>query len=303
MLGVHPQTVSNYVAKGLLVESTKRDPKTKMVRILRASLTKLMDEGYDVIEQEKAIDRMRDELKETEHYLTERRRQIRKSEELLKIRDAFHDNVHAVAEFLAEYLAGSGILPNWKSKVVTEILVGRRYDCMASWPEVSLTFIRRTYNEALRMLNQGKRPSYLDLIEENKSLKAQLEHEKIKNETLRENQIIQAAIAEETIKIPQQLVGLSDCRMSVRLHNILWVLDVTNLYEVALMPRTALAKSRNCGRKSINELDLIMERYGLEYSNIDSLRNPKVQSLPGPFTEIPRFVLERRSKEIARIHR
>lgn len=203
MLGV----VSNYVARGLLVESTKRDPKTKMVYILRASLTKLMNEGYDVIEQEKAIDRMRDELKKTEHYLTERRRQIRKSEELLKIKDVFHDNVHAVAEFLAEYLAGSGILPNWKSKVVTEILVGRRYDCMASWPEVSLTFIRRTYNEALRMLNQGRRPSYLELIEENKSLKAQLEHEKIKNETLRENQMIQAAIAEETIKIPQQLVG------------------------------------------------------------------------------------------------
>ena len=49
LLGVTPQTVSNYVEKGLLVESSKRDPKAKAMRILRQSVETLLEEGYDVL--------------------------------------------------------------------------------------------------------------------------------------------------------------------------------------------------------------------------------------------------------------
>lgn len=56
LLGVTPQTISNYVENGLLVESKKRDPKTRRMRILRRSVENLLKEGYDVIEQTKAID-------------------------------------------------------------------------------------------------------------------------------------------------------------------------------------------------------------------------------------------------------
>ena len=44
---------------------------------------------------------------------------------------------------------------------------------------------------------------------------------------------------------------------------------------------------RNFGRKSVNELDLIMERYGLRFNDISSLASMKVQSLAGPFFTIP----------------
>ena len=44
---------------------------------------------------------------------------------------------------------------------------------------------------------------------------------------------------------------------------------------------------RNFGRKSLNELDLIMERYGLRFNDISSLASMKVQSLAGPFFTIP----------------
>ena len=50
ILGVHPQTVSNYLAKGLLVESSTRNLESKSLRILGSSVSNLMNEGYDIIE-------------------------------------------------------------------------------------------------------------------------------------------------------------------------------------------------------------------------------------------------------------
>ena len=63
LLGVTPQTVSNYLEKGLLVESSKRDPKAKAMRILRQSVETLLEEGYDVLEQSKAMEALSKELK------------------------------------------------------------------------------------------------------------------------------------------------------------------------------------------------------------------------------------------------
>ena len=43
-----------------------------------------------------------------------------------------------------------------------------------------------------------------------------------------------------------------------------------------------------------------MEKYGLEFDNINSLNNPKIQSMPGPFTEFPIISLTAKREKIKR---
>ena len=64
ILGVTPQTISNYVKKGLLVESEVKEPNLKAMCILGSSVERLLKEDYDIVEQSNAIDAMRVELDE-----------------------------------------------------------------------------------------------------------------------------------------------------------------------------------------------------------------------------------------------
>ena len=91
LLGVTPQTVSNYVEKGLLVESSKRDPKAKAMRILRQSVETLLEEGYDLLEQSKAMEALSKELKETREYFLRKRDELKADLAILEIRRDFQD--------------------------------------------------------------------------------------------------------------------------------------------------------------------------------------------------------------------
>jgi len=42
----------------------------------------------------------------------------------------------------------------------------------------------------------------------------------------------------------------------------------------------------------------IMEVYGLEFDNIESLKNPKLSFLKGPYIDVPIYLLEQRNREL-----
>ena len=69
---------------------------------------------------------------------------------------------------------------------------------------------------------------------------------------------------------------------------------------MALIERKSVYKVRNFGRKTWNELELLMEKYGIEFDNIDSLKNDRTQSFSGPFMAVPIYVLEQKSNELNR---
>ena len=79
LLGVSPQTVSNYLAKGLLVESTTRNSESKALRILASSVRNLMKEGYDVIEQYKAMEACQKEVKQMRDDLAMQKDELEKT--------------------------------------------------------------------------------------------------------------------------------------------------------------------------------------------------------------------------------
>lgn len=171
--------------------------------------------------------------------------------------------------------------------------------------DVSIESIRLIYLKASREIAEGKKTSIVAMRKEMETLKIQLDLERKRNVVLEEIQVenqigddINMILDEHVIRIPNMLVGFRYISMSVRLHNILRAADFDHFYELALVSRRCIHSIRNCGRKSLNELDLLMEKIGLEFNNIESLNSPKVQSLAGPYIELSVGLLRVRSKEL-----
>ena len=287
LLGVTPQTVSNYLEKGLLVESSKRDPKAIAMRILRQSVETLLEEGYDVLEQSKAMEALSKELKETREYFLRKRDELKADLAILEIRRDFQLNVREFAEIVASYLKGNDVISKSEARVVLEILSGNSIEGVARKLNLCVSTVRYLYHKCCNALYEGQHPSYTELQQQNKNL-----IEKLSEERKRYAELALLpkgkgdSLDEGVIYVPQALIGLGQ-GLSVRLYNNLRAGNFENLYEMVFGSRSSLMHIRNFGRKSLNELDLIMERYGLRFNDISSLASMKVQSLAGPFFTIP----------------
>lgn len=290
LLGVTPQTVSNYLAKGLLVESSNRDPKAKTMRILRTSVENLLKEGYDIVEQSKAIEALSEELKDTRDYFLKKQEELKSDIALLEIRRDFQLNIRDFAELLASHLKGNDIITKSEANVIIEILSGKNMEGVARKFNLCVATIRHIYHKCCHALYDGHHPSYNELLEQNKNLIEQLSDERRKYAEMAltsvKNDGVEELSDEGIVRVPQILIGLGQ-GLSVRLYNNLKSANFKNLYEMVFVNRVSLMHIRNFGRKSLNELDLLMERYGLRFNDISSLSSMQVQSLPGPFVSIP----------------
>jgi predicted transcriptional regulator len=287
LLGVTPQTVSNYLEKGLLVESSKRNPKTKAMRILRQSVETLLEEGYDVLEQSKAMEALSKELKETREYFLRKRDELKADLAILEIKRDFQLNVREFAELVTSYLKGNDIISKPESIVILEILSGNSVEGVAKRLNLCVSSVRYLYHKCCNALYEGQHPSYNELQQQNKNL-----IEKLSEERKRYAELALLpkgkgdSLDEGVIYVLQALIGLGQ-GLSVRLYNNLRAGNFENLYEMVFVSRASLMHIRNFGRKSLNELDQLMEHYGLRFNDISSLASMEVQSLTGPFFTIP----------------
>jgi hypothetical protein len=264
-----------------------------------------MKEGYDIIEQYKAMEACQKEVRQMREDLAIQKAELEKTHQLMVIRDRFYNNIREVAEILTAYLKGNDILQGIREEYVIDLLSGKRWEHIAWRKGVSKASIRSIYVKALRILSDGKKPSNAELRDEIANLKIQLNLEKKRNAVLEEivreklvDDDIMKIVDERVIKIPNELVGFRYIPMSVRLYNILRARDIEHFYELALVNRKFFTGSRNCGNKTLNEAILLMEKMGLEFNDIESLNSPKVQSLPGPYIEVSVGALKARNKEL-----
>ncbi len=71
---------------------------------------------------------------------------------------------------------------------------------------------------------------------------------------------------EESLRVRHILLTkLSDTGLSVRAYNCLKAADVDTLADIVTFSRSELMKLRNFGRKSLNEIDLLLEKMNLSY--------------------------------------
>ena len=301
ILGVTPQTVSNYVKRGLLVESESKDPGLKSMCILGSSVEKLLNEEYDVLKQSNAIEAMREELDEMWESYRKERDKLEKLHKLLRISYGFHDNIKIISEILAAYLVEMNVLTQKETWLVTEILSERSLIYIVESSDLTRSDISTLYFRALRKLSAGRHPKYNELLDENKGLRELLEIEREKSTAL-EKQVKaleeRRGLSDDVISIPKELMGINYRQIGVRAYNALKVHGVEHLYELALIDKESIFKTRNFGRKCMLDVMTFMDAYGLEFDNIESLRNPKVSFLKGLYVDVPLYVLEQRNREL-----
>ena len=209
LLGVTPQTISNYLAKGLLVESTTRNPESKAIRILGSSVRNLMKEGYDIIEQYKAMEACQKEVRQMREDLAIQKDELEKTHQLMTIRDKFYNNIREVAEILTAFLKGNDILQGIREEYVIDLLSGKRWEHVAWRKGVSKASIRSIYVKALRLLADGKKPSNAELKDEIANLKIQLNLEKKRNAVLEEI-VREKQVDDDIMKIVDEKVTIQN---------------------------------------------------------------------------------------------
>lgn len=308
LLGVTPQTISNYVKRGVLVESETKDTNQKSMCILSSSVERLLNESYDLIKQADAIDSMRLELDELWDKYTSERNELEKLHKLLKISYGFHNNVEIISEILSAYLLEMNVLTQKELWLVTEILSSRSFRYIVDNSDLKSSDISTIYFRALKKLLSGRKPKYNELLDENYSLSELLKIEKEKTAVLEmqlkatEERLKVAEeriyVSDDCISIPQELMNISPAKLGVRVYNALKSNGLEYLYELALIEKDRLLRTRNFGRKCVVTVLNIMEVYGLEFDNIESLKNPKVSFLKGPYIDVPIYLLEQRNREL-----
>jgi DNA-directed RNA polymerase subunit alpha len=90
----------------------------------------------------------------------------------------------------------------------------------------------------------------------------------LKTEILKLNEKLNEKLAFDSLdKDSVLLISIYDTPMSVRLLNSLKANEIQILYDVLLYSKRDYLKFRNIGKKSIDELEEVLEEYGLKLKN------------------------------------
>ena len=289
LLGVSPQTVSNYVERGILVESTIKNKNSKTLMILSSSIERLMTDEYDLLEQSKACQCLCYDLNEKkEQYINERDEFIA-ARKLLTISEEFHKNINEIAEILTAFLVRNQVLSKNQMQIVIDILNGHSFKYIAQNCNLKINDIQEIYVKALKTLSIYNQISYEDLKQSCNSLEEQLQKERKKNKELQAEVNRLGCLVPDTVKeiyIPEELYGYNSRHISAAMAHSLKVNDIDNLFEVVFIHKEQLLESQFITKGFLAKLERIMAIYGLEYNNIASLRNPKVLSLRSPYMKV-----------------
>lgn len=298
MLGVSYESVRLYVKRGMLIEGESHGKK----KVLESSVLAMIEKHYDVVAQTKEVEQYRKEIAQEKAEALELRRRVQVKKELLIVKEKVFGSYVEICHFLMMFVENTDGLGVREKQIAEGLLRGKSLDEMAE--EVALTKerVRQIWVKALRRIaHYSKLP---EIKAENKALKDEIAS--LKNDVV----ILKGMIADDTklrkldsvAVLPKSLVNFSDSRLSVRSTNCLQALGLSYVYQLAFLKRSTLMRVRNFGRKSLQEIETMMEDYNFEYGNPESLgkvRMPYKEDV----VEIPWSRIEHEKQQIKMMFR
>lgn len=266
--GVTRQTIRNWIDKGLL-KATKLDG---CHYVTMASVKAIEDKYADIVVEEGAADTYLKSLRtlneEYEQSVEEYRNAIAGNKVLTKNRFTIARFIPVVYDLLRD-----GVQTTDRGGFIIQRVVEGE-DVRSIAHELGLTSerVRQILEKELRMIRQNATPFYT-LREENEKLRARIA-------TLELNAKNLASLpVERTVEgVPDSILTkkLVDCNLSVRalncLHSYHEVVDgkfvdcpIETVGELTRIHKTDLLKMRNCGWKTLTEIDDLLEDLGLEW--------------------------------------
>ena len=270
MLGVSHESIRLYVQKGVLTQGESHGYR----KILRSSVAALMQ--HDVVEQTKAIEDLSKELIKEKAYLLSQKREVALKKDLLMYKDKIFGSYVEICNFLITFVDNTDSLTFREKDVAHKLLRGTTLDEIAETIGLTRERVRQIWNKALKKFAYSKQVP--ELKAENEMLKAENESQAKVIESLKSMIKNQDHLEElETnIYLPKSLVGLNNSILSVRSYNVLRYAGFVNLYQLVFIPRVKLTRFRNLGKKSLQEIDSLLEDYGLWYDSPETLKEVKM---------------------------
>ena len=272
LLDVTPQTISNWVERrilnGHLVD--------RQFKVDKASIEKYFDSLSDLAFAEKRVSAARRDLEFTER-------------ELMKNLDDTRSAVHLLGKGVPAHLlvniflsiceaAGNDVLVPREKDILRKVLEGTSIESLSDEYGITRTRVVQVMSHAVRKLATVK--SYSDLRREYKHLKddnanfpivVQAFQNRIK-ELERVNNITSAPVSEYDYLLGDKAghftammnTKVIDLKISVRSLNCLKGADIETLGDLVKSNKTDLLKFRNFGKKSLMELDDLLDGLHLQ---------------------------------------
>ena len=283
ILGVHPQTISNYAAQGLVNE----DRRGKYLRYPREEVEALntFPETHSIEEMRSGIEKMHSEM-ETDYAAVKKLYDDRRAIFLEPFGGWMKwDNYRRIVRQLAEMAAGNTMLERQK-EIFLRVLDLKSYQEIADEFCLTRERVRQIFEKSLRRILEFRDIATRRLEESQcKVLELQKEidhlHDEIfflqhpqakkEDETSDKNDVFRQC---EPFTLP-----LKELYLSVRTWNCLKYAGVRTLGDVVAYDRAEFMRIRNFGRKSLNELDILLEKRGLKFKMWTNPEYPKLNDL------------------------
>lgn len=284
ILGVHPQSISNYAAKGLIHENRRGS----YLRYPREEVEALntFPEIHSIEEMRSGIEKMRTEM-ETEYAAVKKLYDDRRALFL----EPFGgwqkwENYRRIVRQLAEMAAGNTMLERQK-EIFLCVLDLKSYQEIADAYGLSRERVRQIFEKSLRRILEFREIATRRLEESQRKvleLSKEIDHlhdeifflqhpqdNKKEEELSDKNDIFRQC---EPFTLP-----LKELYLSVRTWNCLKYAGVRTLGDIVAYNRAEFMRIRNFGRKSLNELDILLEKRGLEFKMWTNPEYPKLDDL------------------------
>lgn len=289
LLNVSPQTISNWVGKGVLNARNSIDGRNTLL-IDRKSIERFFDTLEDLALLEKRISIQKNSLKEKQVALDEKIKEMSSANYLFGkgispylLRDIFC----CVIE-----VAGDTLLKDREFEILKSLINGSKIDDIAEEYHLTTSRIMQIINKAIHkvstMMNWPEwHEDYKRVVEENRYLSVLIENQQVCIKELEEMLNVKRGVEEEESGIPgyskmelEKVLGrrLDEENLSIRCLNCLRYADIVTVRDLVRVQRTDLMKYRNFGVKSLRELDEYLDSLNLSFGmDINLLVNAEVE--------------------------
>ena len=303
ILGVHPQTVTNYADRELIqVKGTNRYPLYWRPEVEALAADATYQEANAIHQRAVALKQEAQELlqaADTEY--RQRERSFQDAFAALSPSGKFdYNNLYRYRKLLRAMITKSGISDHQKTVLlgVLNFEVPGELMRRTGYPSRSFNF---QYKNALKKLIQWYSAqnevleSYRRTIGElNAQLRGKDQQIQMLGEALKDQErseaIRQAASSENRRELILRTVHpynlrLRDYGLSVRTYNCVHANNIETVGDLCQLPRSEVMKFRNLGRKSLVELESLLERYGLGFGHDPLSQITPPQPAPEPASE------------------
>jgi len=210
-----------------------------------------------------------DALKDTEADITHAMQERQKTldaikEETSALRQRENFNKWSVREAVMAFVAALDVLNDGEKQVLVGVMEGCSYESIGEDFCVTRERVRQIFYKALRRVSVSM-GSYRRMLNETIELRRLRDEVKEKDRELRQLRKMLNVQEQDREKCKLMSTELVDMDLSVRTINCLKSADICTVGELVQCKKLELLKIRNFGKKSLSELDELLDRLGLEW--------------------------------------